>query len=51
MNFARCVATAPDTKKPIKNVIGFFERCVPLRKRSVHFVRDVCFASDVPCGA
>ena len=27
-------------------MLGFFERCVPLRERDAHFVRDVCFASD-----
>ncbi len=31
----------PTTKKPITCVIGFFARCVPLRERDVHFVRDV----------
>ena len=34
-------------KHCISSAFSFLERCVPQAERDVHFVSDVCFASDV----
>ncbi len=45
------ISVTKHTKKPITKVIGFFERCLPLRARDVAVGSDVHCVSDVsPCG-
>ena len=38
---------ASKTKRTSYEVRFVLERCIPQAERDVHFVRDVCFASDV----
>ena len=44
---ASFLSTQLKKKSTSYEVLFFLERCVPQAERDAHFVRDVCFASDV----